>query len=77
MGHWEREAQRIRERQQQHIAMLQAQCKPGQKLLTCPTCGKICRVPDYQMMVSHIQNGGDFATITQAGTHPGELQWGQ
>lgn len=75
MSYWQKEAQRQAEAQQAHINMLQSQCKPGQKLLTCPTCGKICRVPDYQMMVSHLQYGGGY--VTQSAIHPGELHWGQ
>ena len=56
---------------QKIIANMQSQCLPGQKLLTCPYCGKICRVPEWQLMLSCVRRGcGIFAGPA---VHPGEI----
>ena len=49
---------------EKELARLNALLNPGQKLLTCSTCGKICRVPQWQAMITHLGHG----------SHPGEIR---
>ena len=43
---------------QQRIGYLTSQMLPGQKLLTCSICNKICIVPEHVIMISHIKASG-------------------
>lgn len=57
--------------QRAYIANLQALCLPGQKLLTCSYCKKICRVPEWQIELNCV-----IRTIhgkRNRPTHPGEI----
>lgn len=51
---WQKMAAQQQQAQAAHIAQLQATCRPGEKLLTCPTCGHIGKFPEVQQMVSCI-----------------------
>ena len=57
--------------QQAYIAGLQAQLKPGQKLLTCPYCNKIVKVPEWQQQLSCVRS---YCTNGHP-THPGEIKF--
>ena len=56
------------ENQRKYIASLEARLLPGQKLMTCPYCNKICCVPVWQVMINCIRYG-----INGGPTHPGEI----
>jgi len=72
-------AQKIREqeaayhaKQAAYYAQLQLQCKPGQKLMTCSTCGKVMRFPEWQVVVDHLVRNGNFPGRGVV-SHPGEV----
>lgn len=64
--------QKYQEGQRNYIQSLQNSLLPGQKLLTCPYCNKICKVPEWQQEINCIKSGRG-AWRQAFGTHPGEI----
>lgn len=56
--------------QQKYIDSLQRQCTPGLKLMTCPTCGHICIVPEAYVTVTCIRYGNRGSPVHPGAFHP-------
>ncbi len=64
--------QKHEEGQRNYIQGLQKTLLPGQKLLTCPHCRKICKVPEWQVTIDCVKSGR--SPWRQAhGQHPVEI----
>jgi len=59
--------------QKEYVESLQRQLLPGQKLMTCQCCGKICRMPEWAQVVTCIRSGG--IVIAGPAIHPGEIKF--
>ena len=43
---------------------------PGQKMLTCSICGKVCKVPEWQKELHSL-----VTNLGKCGHHPGEIPY--
>ena len=68
---WAARAKEQQDRTDAYITKLQSQLLPGQKLLTCPQCNRIIKVPEWQQMLCGIRYGLQKV----CSSHPGEIKF--